>query len=146
MALRALRRCGNLTFPVSRSRQKSHRNHRQALVRGRERKTAHRPHLRRRLHGSGRSHSLMQLTHGVVRKASRNRISSLAFPQARVPPTNRRRCQEYDGLTASTALECTYCEFGAQAKAGPPSRLRAHEHSSTEPRSAPKREALCKRF
>ncbi|RNC35485.1 hypothetical protein TcCL_Unassigned01621 [Trypanosoma cruzi] len=108
MALRAPRRCGNLTFPVSRNRQKSNRNHRQALVRGRERKTAHRPHLRRRLHGSGRSHSLMQLTHGVVRNASRDRNLSSALPQAGVPQTNRRHCQEYDGLTACTALECMY--------------------------------------
>ncbi|RNC55160.1 hypothetical protein TcCL_ESM07383 [Trypanosoma cruzi] len=86
----------------------------------------------------------MQFPHCVVRKASRNRILSSALSQASVSPTNRRRCMEYDGLTASTLLECTYCEFGAQAKAGPPSRIRAHEHSSTEPRSAPKKEALHK--
>ncbi|PWV13062.1 hypothetical protein C3747_45g291 [Trypanosoma cruzi] len=54
---RSTRRCGKLTFAVSRSRQKSHRNHRPALERGRERETAHRPHLRRRVHGPGRSHS-----------------------------------------------------------------------------------------
>ncbi|RNC39333.1 hypothetical protein TcCL_NonESM11325 [Trypanosoma cruzi] len=86
----------------------------------------------------------MQFPHGVLRKASRNRISSLAFPQARVPPRNRRRCQEYNGLTASTPLECTYCEFRAQAKTGPLFLMRAREHSSTEPRSAPKKEALHK--
>ncbi|RNC32150.1 hypothetical protein TcCL_Unassigned05267, partial [Trypanosoma cruzi] len=88
--------------------------------------------------------TLMQLPHGVVRKASRNRVLSSALPQARVPPTNRRRCQEYDGLTASTPFECTYCEFRAQAKTGSPSRIRAHERSSTEPRSAPKKEAVHK--
>ncbi|RNC45418.1 hypothetical protein TcCL_NonESM04844 [Trypanosoma cruzi] len=87
----------------------------------------------------------MQFPHGVVRKACRNRVLSSALPQARVPPTNRRCCQENDGLTASTPFECTYCEFGAQAKTGPLSRIRAQEHSSTEPQSAPKKETLHKR-
>ncbi|EAN85629.1 hypothetical protein C3747_46g171 [Trypanosoma cruzi] len=50
-------RCGSSAFPVSRNRQKSHRNHRPALERGREREKAHRSHLRRRLHRPGRSHS-----------------------------------------------------------------------------------------
>ncbi|RNC40591.1 hypothetical protein TcCL_NonESM09918, partial [Trypanosoma cruzi] len=86
----------------------------------------------------------MQFPHGVVRKASRNRILSLALPQARVPPTNRRRCQEYGGLTACTALECTYFELRVQAKAGPIFCIRARERSRTEPRSAPKKEALHK--
>ncbi|RNC55333.1 hypothetical protein TcCL_ESM07197 [Trypanosoma cruzi] len=143
MALRAPRRCGNSTFSVSRNRQKSRRNYRPALERGKERETAHRSQLRHRLHSPVRSHP-MQLPHGVVRKASRSRVLSSALPQARVPPTNRRCCQEYDGLTASTPFECTYCEFRAQAKMGPLSRIRAHENSSTELPSAPKKEALHK--
>ncbi|PWV01653.1 hypothetical protein C4B63_4g282 [Trypanosoma cruzi] len=58
---RPLRRCGNLTFAVSRDRQKFHRNHRLALERGRERETAHRPHLRHAMHDPARSHSSSRL-------------------------------------------------------------------------------------
>ncbi|EKF28640.1 hypothetical protein MOQ_007605 [Trypanosoma cruzi marinkellei] len=85
-----------------------------------------------------------QPPHGVARKASRNLISSLAPSQARPPPTNRRRCREYDGVAASTPFECTYCDFRARAKAGPLSCIRAHEHFGTEPRSAPMKKALHK--
>ncbi|RNC32220.1 hypothetical protein TcCL_Unassigned05192 [Trypanosoma cruzi] len=98
---RSPRRCGSSAFPVSRNRQKSHQNHRPALERGRERETAQRSHLRHRLHSPGRSHP-MQFPHGVVGQATRNRTSSSALPQARVPPRNKGRCQEYEGLTAST--------------------------------------------
>ncbi|RNC35791.1 hypothetical protein TcCL_Unassigned01286 [Trypanosoma cruzi] len=71
----------------------------------------------------------MQFPHGVVGQATRNRTSSSALPQARVPPTNRRRCQEYDGLTASTPLGCMYCvNSGLRLRRD---RYPAYEHTKT---------------
>ncbi|PWV21408.1 hypothetical protein C3747_2g69 [Trypanosoma cruzi] len=81
---RSPRRCGNSTFPVSRNRQKPHRNHRPALWCGREREAAHRLHLRHRMHSPGRSHSLQSLL-GVVQPTSRTRFYLWHFHKQEFP-------------------------------------------------------------
>ncbi|KAF8308174.1 hypothetical protein TcBrA4_0000060 [Trypanosoma cruzi] len=142
MALRAPRRCGNLTFPVTRNGQECRRNHHPPVERGRERETARRTAPSATDCTAQAEATFVLFPHGRRGKASRSRTLSSALPQARLLRVKKKASRDMAILLHPSRSQCTSCGFRSETKASPVSYLRAHERSKTELQPATKTTAL----